>query len=888
MDELSAAAAASPIGTPSDEAGPVLTPCQFGRLTLLKPIARGGMGEVFLATTGGIEGAERPCVVKIIRREHAKDKSFLARFFDEARIQAQLQHPGVAQILEAATDPSGKPFVVMEYIEGRNLGEVRQRATQLRSQISWADSVAVAVCVAEALMHIHERTDAAGLPLSIVHRDLSPQNIMVGYGGELKLIDFGTARGENRRCHTVSGVVFAKPGYVAPEVANNTPGGPQSDLYALGVMLWELIAGRRFLSGEPTTHLSEVAAGRRVPGSLALSISVPLEIDTIISRLTAHDLKDRYATAREALRDLLRTLKRAPSLANGERGVRARIAHLMNRLYPVEPSRSRAEFARLLAQGRTIAPNHLASLPESPIPGAVADDGVLPGTRYRLLRLIARGVMGEVHEAEHLDLGRRTALKVLPRERCSNKEMGERFRSEARVIARLSHPNLVALHDFGVCADGRPYYAMDLLEGETLHKRLERCGPLPYRTALTLGVQALHALEAAHEAGVIHRDIKPANLFVTKNDCLKLLDFGVAKSNGELDSINGDEAMALLGTPEYMAPEQALGQVDERADLYAVGAVLYELITGHLPHSASTTMALLDKKAHAAPPVASQRGSSLPVPPNVDRLLAKALQVDPNQRFANAKQMREAIEAVLRKRRISPRRTAVAAMVATLAVAFGVHTLSGPLVVHVASVEAAARVNAMGTPTEAPPAASEAPTRTASEIAAAPLTPTASSPVAGDEIVKATAQPASLDDDETADEQAAQADANPTPEPAKEVGLPDDPIQAAIVQARAYAKQGRDVAALGVYRKLGQRFPENPTILEGWSTSAAETQGWGEALRVAMRWAAIDDSATAQLHLARTQRRVGQRGGAISTLQRLLQAEPNNKQATALLAKYGS
>lgn len=876
MDDLSAAASASPSGSSLDEAGPVLTPCQFGRLTLLKPIARGGMGEVFLATTGGIEGAERPCVVKIIRREHAKDKSFLARFFDEARIQAQLQHPGVAQILEAATDPSGKPFVVMEYIEGRNLGEVRQRATQLRSQISWADSVAVAVCVAEALMHIHERTDAAGLPLSIVHRDLSPQNIMVGYGGELKLIDFGTARGENRRCHTVSGVVFAKPGYVAPEVANNSPGGPQADLYALGVMLWELIAGRRFLSGEPTTHLSEVAAGRRVPGSLALSLSVPLEIDTIISRLTAHDLRDRYQTAREPLRDLLRTLKRAPSLANGERGVRARIAHLMGRLYPVEPSRSRAEFARLLAQGRTIAPNRLATLPESPIPGAVADDGVLPGTRYRLLRLIARGVMGEVHEAEHLDLGRRTALKVLPRERCNNKEMEERFRSEARVIARLSHPNLVALHDFGVCADGRPYYAMDLLEGETLHKRMDRCGPLPYRTALSLGVQALHALEAAHKAGVIHRDIKPANLFITKTECLKLLDFGVAKLSGELEALKGDEAMALLGTPEYMAPEQALGQVDERADLYALGAVLYELITGHLPHSASTTMALLDKKAHAVPPVASQRGTALPVPPNVDRLLAKALQLDPQHRFASATQMREAMEGILRKRRISPQRTAVAAMVGTLLVAFGVHALSGPMAAPIASSDATA---APLPPQAAPRMALDVDTPRAE-------TPTAKSPAPN---TAPTSEPSSesLDDDETTAELAQGDDAMPTLAAGKEVGLPDDPMRSAIVQARAYAKQGRAVAALGVYRKLGQRYPENSTILEGWSSAAAETQGWGEALRVAMRWAAIDSSPAAQLHLARIQRRVGQRGGAISTLQRLLQAEPKNPQATALLAKYG-
>ncbi len=116
---------------PGDEPAKDL-PRKFGRLTLLKPIARGGMGEVFLATAGGIEGAERPCVVKIIRREHAEDPSFLARFLDEARIQAQRSIiPGVAKVLEAATDPDGKPFVVVEYIEGRNLAEVRNRGSQL-------------------------------------------------------------------------------------------------------------------------------------------------------------------------------------------------------------------------------------------------------------------------------------------------------------------------------------------------------------------------------------------------------------------------------------------------------------------------------------------------------------------------------------------------------------------------------------------------------------------------------------------------------------------------------------------------------------------------------------------------------------------------------------
>ena len=330
---------------PAGEAAPAQPPeaplpRRFGRLVLLKHMARGGMGEVFLATAGGIEGAERPCVVKIIRREHAADRSFLARFLDEARIQSQLCHPGVAQIQEASIDPSGKPYVVLEYVEGRNLGELRHRATQLGTRVCWPDAVAIGVALTDALAHVHERTDAAGRPLAIVHRDLSPQNVMVGYGGEVKLIDFGTARGENRRCHTVAGVVFAKPGYVAPEVANNTPGAAPADLYAVGIMLWELLAGRRFLTGEASEHLAAVAAGERRPTPLADGIDAPHELDAIIAKLTAHKIAARYASAREAMTDLVALLKRAPSPADGERSVHARIAHLVRRLYPAEPART--------------------------------------------------------------------------------------------------------------------------------------------------------------------------------------------------------------------------------------------------------------------------------------------------------------------------------------------------------------------------------------------------------------------------------------------------------------------------------------------------------------------------------------------------------------------
>ena len=160
-----------------------------------------------------------------------------------------------------------EPDTFVEYVEGRSLGDVRQRAIQLGVRIGWADAVAIAIEIAQALAHVHERSGPDGSPLGIVHRDLSPQNVMVGYAGEVKLIDFGTARGHNRRCHTVAGVVFAKPGYVAPEVARQQVGDGRIDIYALGIMLWEMCAGRRFLTTDPQRHLDDAAAGKVVvPG----------------------------------------------------------------------------------------------------------------------------------------------------------------------------------------------------------------------------------------------------------------------------------------------------------------------------------------------------------------------------------------------------------------------------------------------------------------------------------------------------------------------------------------------------------------------------------------------------------------------------------------------
>lgn len=886
VPSLATKAPAKPEGEPEGQnAADDQLPRKFGRLTLLKPIARGGMGEVFLATAGGIEGAERPCVVKIIRREHAEDSSFLARFFDEARIQAQLDHPGVARVLEASTDPSGKPFVVAEYIEGRNLAEVRNRGAQLRAAIAWPEATAFGAALSEALAHVHERTDADGNPLGIVHRDLSPQNVMVGYGGDVKLIDFGTARGENRRCQTVSGVVLAKPGYVAPEVANNHAGGVPADLYALGIILWELVAGRRFLTGDAALHVAEVAAGQRNPSPIAGLAGAPPELDTVIARLTAPRIEDRYASARDAAGDLIRILKKAPSLANGERGVRVRIAHLMSRLYPAEPARSRAELGRLIGAARNVAKGpELQVFAPSPAPPAV-DESLFPGTRYRLGRELGRGAMGVVYEAHHVDLGRTVALKVLPKERCQSPEHESRFRREARAIARLRHAGLVQLHDFGVSTDGRPYYAMEMLEGETLEQYLARERGMDYREAARVGIETLAALEAAHGEGLVHRDIKPANLFLTREGKVKLLDFGIVQMDAEEPPVHED-ALRLLGTPEYMAPEQAAGEaVDARADLYAVGAVLYELVTGRLPHVAPTALALIDLKLRWIPEAPRERAPNRGIPRAFDRVITKALARLPEERFPRAAEMRLALQAVLEapERARAIRRGISALAVVCISAIIGVGIAKGAERADVRARAAAVFAPALRALHVAPPAGAnqndDAPVFVLYEppevaVGTKPTTPerTGASKTSPD------ARTPTQRPNQTGADQADKSD-----DPSVKDDTATSGEDASLAKAEAYGKKGLDLQALNAYRALGKVRANDPRVLRGWSTSAIKTKGWGEGLRVAVHWASVDPSPEAQLYLAKVQRAAGQRYGAVATLTRLIENHPEDSAAREML-----
>jgi serine/threonine-protein kinase len=859
---MSTAAPASQNPAFSSVDSDVALPQRLGRFLLLRLIARGGMGEVFLAATGDIEGAERPVVVKLIRREHAKDASFMARFLDEARVQAQLQHPGVAQIVEASLDEGGQPYVAVEYVEGKSLAEVRARAIQLGHKIGWAEAVAVCASIAESLAHVHERHDSSGRPLAIAHRDLSHQNVMVGFGGETKLIDFGTARGANRKSRTVAGVVYAKPGYVAPEVANGIPGDALVDVYALGVMLWELCSGRRFLQGDASEHMAAVAQNRRALPSIAAAAGAPADLDTVIARMTAHD-KTRRIPAREAQSEMARLLSMAPALPGGERGVRPRVAALLAALYPSEPKRSRSDFYKLLAAARqTLGAACRSNKPLSPSEQVQKElaEGLLPGTRYRVVRKIGEGAGGVVFEGVHIDLNRRVALKVLTPERAARPTDAARFRREAWALSKISHRNAVKLHDFGVASDGRLFFAMEYLEGETLERLLSREKTVALADALRIARETSLALDAAHEVGLVHRDIKPDNLFLTSDGGVKVLDFGVvcAPGDGSGNSEGATPSLAFFGTPEYMAPEQIDGSpIDGRADLYALGSVLYELVTGRLPFADTSSVALLDLKRKIDPEAPSERAPSRRLPREIDALILKAMKRNPAERFSSAAEFRLAIERV--ERLVShgnPRRRALgfaavaAVMVGALAM-IGAGSVRDPDAQPEAVRVALAKVDPFlkmfrGSRVATPAATTPAIVPEASAVAIAPPAPQPEPPPA--------AEP-------------------PPTAPAASPGV----LFVASSSAPSGAVQNAALPALA---------PIDPAELEALKSKArkaASKRRWKTARKYAEEWVKFDLSAEPRLILARSLKQGGLDAEAAEVLQEVLNREPGQVDAQAMM-----
>lgn len=274
---------------------------------------------------------------------------------------------------------------------------------------------------------------------------------------------------------------------------------------------------------------------------------------------------------------------------------------------------------------------------------------------YEILEPLGAGGMGEVYRARDTRLGREVAVKILPAEFADDPDRLRRFEQEARAVAALNHPNILAVYDAGTC-DGAPYLVLELLEGETLKERLDR-GPMPVRKALEMMAQAARGVAAAHGKGIIHRDLKPANIFLTNDSRVKVLDFGLAKLSAgsphsdetQVTELTRDTATAIgvvLGTVGYMSPEQVRGKpADARSDIFALGTILYEMLSGRRVFQKDSSAETMAAILHEDPPELS--GGERKIPVEVARAVRHCLEKNPAERFQSAQDLSFALESAI-------------------------------------------------------------------------------------------------------------------------------------------------------------------------------------------------------------------------------------------------
>jgi eukaryotic-like serine/threonine-protein kinase len=263
--------------------------------------------------------------------------------------------------------------------------------------------------------------------------------------------------------------------------------------------------------------------------------------------------------------------------------------------------------------------------------------------RYEILEIIGTGAHGRVARAHDPMIGRPVAIKLFPKELASG-EARQRFIQEARVVGQLSHPSIITLHDMGIEeATQTPYLVMEYLEGQPLDRILEK-GSVPYPRACAWAAEVACALGVAHRKGVIHGDVKPANMLITDDGRLKLMDFGMARL-----ASRDSKATPLVGTPAYWCPEQIMGKPqDARSDLFSLGVVLYEMVTGKRPFDADSLQAICSRVLSSTPLPPSHANPS--VPSNFDGIVARCLAKDPAARYAPAEALAEELYPLARRK----------------------------------------------------------------------------------------------------------------------------------------------------------------------------------------------------------------------------------------------
>jgi serine/threonine protein kinase len=552
------------------------------RWELRERIGEGAMAVVYAAVD---RASQREVAIKMIRGYGDHDD---ARFLREVTALERLSHPAIVEYI-AHGEQVRERYVVMERLVGNTLAERLRRGA-----LSAVEALALGERIAGGLAAVHR----AG----VTHRDLKPANIFLVADSVARacLIDFGLARAANAPVLTRKGTLIGTPGYMAPEqVRGEADVGPLADVFALGCVLWECVSGRPCFTADDEEKLFAQILLSHVP---ALEGTVPPAFSTLVARMLEKDPSRRPLGS-----ELLGTLG---ELADGE-------------------PRSAATGA-----GIEIAPG-------------LVQGAILAG-KYRVEGLLGTGGMGVVVAARHLELGTRVAVKLLHSSDAADRA---RFDREARAASRLESQHVARVLEVGRAADGRPFFVMEHLAGSDLADRLAADGPLPVETAVAYVLETCDAIAEAHALGIVHRDLKPSNLFVARrrdgSELIKVLDFGISKITEALDDASRPptitDAKVVMGSVPYMSPEQlkSSSQADVRSDVWSLGIVLHELVTGRRPFEGDNAAAVAARIAASEPMRLRQARADAPAP--LEEVILRCLEKEPSRRYANVAALARAL-----------------------------------------------------------------------------------------------------------------------------------------------------------------------------------------------------------------------------------------------------
>jgi len=292
-------------------------PAPFGKYHLLERLAVGGMAEIYLAKSFGAAGFERLLVIKKILPHMAEDEEFITMFIDEARIASTLNHSNIAQINELGKE-GGAYFIAMEFVNGKDLSRIYERAVQTKRNVPIPLAVLIASRICEGLDYAHRRTDSTGNNLNIIHRDVSPGNVLVSYDGDVKLIDFGIAKATNRMGRTTAGTLKGKFGYMSPEQVRGLPLDHRSDVFTVGILLYEMLTGERLFGGESDFGTLEKVRNAVVTPPTTYNAKIPKELEKTVLRALAKEPEERHEWASDLQEDLVRFLMHDGSLITGK------------------------------------------------------------------------------------------------------------------------------------------------------------------------------------------------------------------------------------------------------------------------------------------------------------------------------------------------------------------------------------------------------------------------------------------------------------------------------------------------------------------------------------------------------------------------------------------